>query len=124
MEFCLPCFSIAPTLQHSNTALTAYEPLPRHGGQPGTRQETEAGPIAATGRGNPPGTHHHPLQKRRAFGPKPWRGRVDHRAASRLRDTEGQVRLGREPPELRPQTAHRPEKPFSHHPHDRRLERL
>src|SRR2546430_11564494 len=51
----LRCF-LTPSLHHCITPIlsfSAYEPIPRHGGQPGTRQETQARPVATIGRGNP-----------------------------------------------------------------------
>ena len=47
------------------------------------------------------------------LGPEPRRGGADHRAAPRLQHAQGQVRLGREPSDLRPQAADRPQEPLS-----------
>src|SRR2546430_10152652 len=95
----LRCF-LTPSLHHCITPIlsfSAYEPIPRYGGQPGTRQETQARPVATIGRGNPQRTDYGPFQKRRSSRPEPRRRGTHHRAASCFLDAQRQVCLGREP---------------------------
>ena len=61
---------------------------------------------------------------RRSPGAQPGDGRAHRGAAQRAQQSQGQDRLGRGPPVLRAQAAHRPPRPVRHHPPVRRALRV